>query len=596
MPVRQTFRQEHCTRSEASQQAVVGKVDASHGRSTTGFRSLMQFLMVAAVGFVFWRAWVCDDAFITFRHVENCLAGYGPVFNVGERVQGFTHPLWFLWLLVGTTLFDPYAVAVFGGLLCTGLLVWILARGLRRYDHSPLLLLVGITLLLSSRSFVEFQTSGLETPLADVLIVVLFVIWPLTVQEASRNSRVVASGLVCSLLLMTRLDLVFICGPVLACAALRAVGAGPRVIGRFVLAMLPALGWYAFATLYYGTPLPNTAYAKLAFPPTLALVHGVHYLLDYAVHEPVHALLIVATPVVACGWRFGIVGRMRFTWAGLCLPAGVLLHLAYIVAVGGDFMRGRFVVPALVAAVVLGCRILGHILPSDVSRPLVRWLVARRPVALGAIAIVLAGVASLYDSESRIPSPEQITSDGGIADEYAWYAGYWNRPRFRLPESAPNHLLVRWVTGGQLLRRYSREHGAITIVWGVMGIMPYHAGPQVSVIDALGLTDAYVARCPADPYSRVGHIGHDVPLEYYQWRGAVNTLPGALERIETMDPSLVEEALLMQQHVIWSDREAELLLQNVRLVTSGPIFSWERLKAIPAYAFPRRREFTRSKR
>src|SRR5262245_21524173 len=47
---------------------------------------------------VFLKAWVSEDAFITFRYVANVLAGHGPVFNVGERVQGYTHPLWFILL------------------------------------------------------------------------------------------------------------------------------------------------------------------------------------------------------------------------------------------------------------------------------------------------------------------------------------------------------------------------------------------------------------------------------------------------------------------------------------------------------------------
>ncbi len=45
-------------------------------------------------------AWVSEDAFITLRYVNNMLHGFGPVFNVGERVQGYTHPLWFLLLVV----------------------------------------------------------------------------------------------------------------------------------------------------------------------------------------------------------------------------------------------------------------------------------------------------------------------------------------------------------------------------------------------------------------------------------------------------------------------------------------------------------------
>jgi hypothetical protein len=62
-------------------------------------------LALLYIGLVIRTSWVGDDAYITFRALENFLHGYGPVFNVGERVQVFTHPLWFLlqaaanWLL-----------------------------------------------------------------------------------------------------------------------------------------------------------------------------------------------------------------------------------------------------------------------------------------------------------------------------------------------------------------------------------------------------------------------------------------------------------------------------------------------------------------
>src|SRR5690606_21201717 len=39
-------------------------------------------------------AWISDDAIITFRAVENFLAGYGLGYNPFVRVQVFTHPLW----------------------------------------------------------------------------------------------------------------------------------------------------------------------------------------------------------------------------------------------------------------------------------------------------------------------------------------------------------------------------------------------------------------------------------------------------------------------------------------------------------------------
>ena len=41
-----------------------------------------------------------DDAFINFRYAENLASGLGPVFNPGERVEGYTTPAW-VFLLAG---------------------------------------------------------------------------------------------------------------------------------------------------------------------------------------------------------------------------------------------------------------------------------------------------------------------------------------------------------------------------------------------------------------------------------------------------------------------------------------------------------------
>ena len=43
---------------------------------------------------IFQRRWISEDAFIDLRVVRNLLAGHGPVYNIGERVEAFTNPLW----------------------------------------------------------------------------------------------------------------------------------------------------------------------------------------------------------------------------------------------------------------------------------------------------------------------------------------------------------------------------------------------------------------------------------------------------------------------------------------------------------------------
>ncbi len=73
-------------------------------------RGPIRFAVIGALAALFLlvlvrTAWVCDDAFITFRTVDNWLNGYGLRWNVAERVQSFTHPLWMLLYAV------PYAVS-----------------------------------------------------------------------------------------------------------------------------------------------------------------------------------------------------------------------------------------------------------------------------------------------------------------------------------------------------------------------------------------------------------------------------------------------------------------------------------------------------
>ena len=46
------------------------------------------------------RRWTAEDAFIDFRVVRNLLAGHGPVFNPGQRVEAYTSPVWVLLLAV----------------------------------------------------------------------------------------------------------------------------------------------------------------------------------------------------------------------------------------------------------------------------------------------------------------------------------------------------------------------------------------------------------------------------------------------------------------------------------------------------------------
>lgn len=50
-------------------------------------RGLWVLVATTLGGLVVWRAWVCDDAYISFRVVDNALHGYGLRWNVDERLR-----------------------------------------------------------------------------------------------------------------------------------------------------------------------------------------------------------------------------------------------------------------------------------------------------------------------------------------------------------------------------------------------------------------------------------------------------------------------------------------------------------------------------
>ncbi|MEL7428218.1 MAG: hypothetical protein AAFN81_34920, partial [Bacteroidota bacterium] len=52
------------------------------------------FLLVILV--VIANAWMSDDSYITLRTVYHFTEGYGLRWNISERVQVFTHPLWMM--------------------------------------------------------------------------------------------------------------------------------------------------------------------------------------------------------------------------------------------------------------------------------------------------------------------------------------------------------------------------------------------------------------------------------------------------------------------------------------------------------------------
>ncbi|HWZ92348.1 MAG TPA: hypothetical protein VNW92_25965, partial [Polyangiaceae bacterium] len=307
-------------------------------------------------------AWICDDAFISARVVDNFLSGRGLRWNPAERVQAYTHPLWLLCMIVARCgVQDAYWSLLGLSIVVSGLSVGVIAWTSERPE--PFIVAVAGMLALS-KSFVEFSSSGLENPLSHLLIVLL---WRETVHKPS-PSLLTASVWV-GLAALNRMDLVLLFAPPLfALAKEHTTDRASRSRVLLVL-LLPLLAWECFSLVYYGSLFPNTALTKLntGFPRTVLIEHGLSYLRQPVRNDPLSLVLLLV------GLPLGLI-RGKGPLRAFC--AGAALYLGYVVWIGGDFMAGRF----LSAPVLIAVLALIELLP--VPRPSLQAAVVAAAVAL----------------------------------------------------------------------------------------------------------------------------------------------------------------------------------------------------------------------
>ena len=148
---------------------MLGKKNERHDKETT----LLVFSFFVLFVFVLIRsAWVCDDAYITLRTVDNLYRGHGLTWNPGERVQTYTHPLWMMLIVLVYFVEDnPYFILITISILLTIATMYLLISKLSITASNAI---AGILLLLSSKAFIDYSTSGLENPLSH-FIYILFI-------------------------------------------------------------------------------------------------------------------------------------------------------------------------------------------------------------------------------------------------------------------------------------------------------------------------------------------------------------------------------------------------------------------------------------
>src|SRR4051794_16588426 len=116
------------------------------------------FLTVLFFVILIRTAWLGDDAYITFRTVDNFVSGYGLRWNVVERVQSFTHPLWLFVFTVPYYFTREAYFTAYGLTIALSISAYLLLL-IPVASSATAALLAGSALILS-KSFMDYSTSG----------------------------------------------------------------------------------------------------------------------------------------------------------------------------------------------------------------------------------------------------------------------------------------------------------------------------------------------------------------------------------------------------------------------------------------------------
>jgi len=438
-------------------------------------------------------AFVCDDAYITFRYARNLAEGRGLVFNPGEspRVEGYSNLLWTLVLALAYRLGSGGAAlgaaANALSIACgAGLLALVVRAAVRRVDPAPAVSALTAVFLGTLVPFALWSTGGLETMPFSLA---LFATWERLEGERGRP-RPWQAGAAAAAAALLRADGFLWLAALLGLVGLGALARRERALLR-ALAITGALAaavvgaQFLWRHAYYGEWLPNTARVKTGFS-ALRLERGLKYLGTLALGVPALAL----APLLALAARGRAADEAAAGSSGVAWrAAGVLAFgCVYAVYAGGDFMAmGRFLVPTLPFLALLAAGACARL--------------ARRSAALALTlgsALIAAGLLIGLD---LAPVPD------------AWLQALhfrWNSPAARSEHAQWEFQKLQaegWSELGRALDLNTLP--GESLIRGPVGAVGYYS--ELEVLDLNGLVTLEVARREAEP-QRVSP-GHDKHVE-----------------------------------------------------------------------------------
>ena len=516
------------------------------------------FIIIGGLLFAFIfikNAWVHEDAFITFRSVEQFFAGHGPRWNPHERTQVYTSVLWFWALLIFRLVSEAnfFNTLILGALFSGGALIVA-----RRCIGNDFWWFAALLALLNCKAFMDYTSSGFENP-AAYFFLMLFLLFYLRVFTAQKSAGDISAlrtlTVVTAFIPLVRHDISLLIAPAYLYAWLFSpIARQTSWRGKINLALLaaaPLLLWSLFALFYYGNPLPNTALSKtnMELPRLEIIAQGLGWLYVVLLKDTATLPLLL------------LCGGALLIWAPpqmRVLTLGVALFLIYGVWIGGDYILSRFLSAPLFLIVMATAAALSR-----------QWLGRAVMQHRRALIAALVAFAVLYPNtpfKSPWHHPMARPFLYGVSDDHQFY--YLSNSLYAVWQNGVPQGYPAWLN-------YQKLPPDAIITTSADGLFAYRLGLDKISISYSGLTDPFIARIPfyghdyKNNYTAVDNPLH-LPLNAQKnyWRA------GHLWRYF---PKGYPEVLVNESHPMES-ADVRTYWEKIKFITQGELFNWERVK------------------